>query len=298
MSGFLLMSAFLAPAQTGYFLLINWTKRNLLKKKALLYSMSLSAIDAVLNLCNILVESNNHLCKQIQKGGIDEENLYNHFKNTAKTIKKYSKFIESHGSLSTEPHGSLSTESGCKDEKKEENDEEDYDKLISRIEKIKQDRQNDKKGSVMDDENDELIGRLKRLKPVELVEEPESDIYEILDQEEEEERKKDECYEERERQDQLNRIEPDKSDPEYKFEELNNYANELLLNRKRMKKQEFIKKLDIYMIIMRKKLINESEKCTELNKIITSFKHKLQERRKIPVEVIKLMLQWVKESSE
>ena len=150
----------------------------------------------------------------------------------------------------------------------------------------------------MDDENDELIGRLKRLKPVELVEEPESDIYEILDQEEEEERKKDECYEERERQDQLNRIEPDKSDPEYKFKELNNYANELLLNRRRMKKQEFIKKLDIYMIIMRKKLINESEKCKELNKIITGFKHKLQERRKIPVEVIKLMLQWVKESSE
>ena len=49
---------------------------------------------------------------------------------------------------------------------------------------------------------------------------------------------------------------------------------------------------------MRKKLINESEKCTELNKIITSFKHKLKERRKIPVEVIKLMLQWVKESSD
>ena len=52
------------------------------------------------------------------------------------------------------------------------------------------------------------------------------------------------------------------------------------------------------MIIMRKKLINESEKCIELEKIITSFKLKLQERRKIPVEVIKLMLQWVKESSE
>ena len=97
--------------------------------------------------------------------------------------------------------------------------------------------------------------------------------------EEEIERQKDEYFEERERQDQINRIEPDKSDPEYKFEELNNYANELLLNRKRMKKQEFIKKLDIYMII-------------------TSFKLKLQERRKIPVEVIKLMLQCVKESSE
>ena len=144
----------------------------------------------------------------------------------------------------------------------------------------------------MDDESEELIGRLKRLKPVELVEEPESDIYEILDKEEEEERKKDEYFEER------NWIEPDESDPEYKFEELNKYANELLLNRKRMKKQEFIKKLDIYMIIMRKKLINESEKCKELNKIITSFKLKLQERRKIPVEVIKLMLQYVKESSE
>ena len=65
-----------------------------------------------------------------------------------------------------------------------------------------------------------------------------------------------------------------------------------------MKKQEFIKKLDIYMIIMRKKLINESEKCKELNKIITGLKHKLQERRKIPVEVIKLILQWVKESSD
>ena len=147
----------------------------------------------------------------------------------------------------------------------------------------------------MNDENDELIVRLKRLKPVE---EPESDIYEILDKEEEIERQKEVYFEERERQDQLNRIEPDKSDPEYKFKELNNYANELLLNRRRMKKQEFIKKLDIYMIIMRKKLINESEKCKELNKIITGFKHKLQERRKIPVEVIKLMLQWVKESSD
>ena len=147
-------------------------------------------------------------------------------------------------------------------------------------------------------EERERQDQLKRLKLVELVEEPELDIYEILKMEEEEERKKDEYFEERERQDQLNRIEPHKSDPEYKFEELNNYANELLLNRKRMKKQEFIKKLDIYMIIMRKKLINEPEKCKELNKIITSFKHKLREKRKIPVEVIKLMLKWVKESSE
>ena len=260
------------------------------------------AVDAVLNLCNILVESNVQLCKQIQKGGIDEENLYNHFKNTAKTIKKYSKFIESHSSLSTEPHSIFPAKPRCKEEAREQYNDEEYAKLISRIEKFKQDRQNevenDKKWIEMDDENDELIGRLKRLKPVELVEEPESDIYEILDKEEEEESKKDEYFEERERQDRLNQIEPVEPDPDYEFEELNNHANEFLFNRKRMKKQECIKKLDIYMIIMRKKLINESEKCKELNKIITSFKHKLQERRKIPVEVIKLMLQYVKESSE
>ena len=190
----------------------------------------------------------------------------------------------------------------CKEEQRAQYNDEQYNKLMDRIEKIKQDHQNevknDKKWVEMDDENDELIGRLKRLKPVELVEEPESDIYEILKKEEEEERQKDEYFEEKERQDQLNRIEPIEPDPDYEFEELNNYVNELLLNRNRMKKQEFIKKLDIYMIIMRKKLINEPEKCKELNKIITSFKHKLRERRKIPVDVIKLMLQWVKESSE
>ena len=190
----------------------------------------------------------------------------------------------------------------CKEEQRAQYNDEQYNKLMDRIEKIKQDHQNevknDKKWVEMDDENDELIGRLKRLKPVELVEKPESDIYEILAKEEEEERQKDEYFEEKERQDQLNRIEPIEPDPDYEFEELNNYVNELLLNRNRMKKQEFIKKLDIYMIIMRKKLINEPEKCKELNKIITSFKHKLRERRKIPVDVIKLMLQWVKESSE
>ena len=216
----------------------------------------MSAVDAVLNLCNILVESNVQLCKQIQKGGIDEENLYNHFKNTAKTIKKYSKFIESHSSLSTEPHSSFPGKPRCKEEAREQYNDEEYAKLISRIEEFKQDRQNkvenDKKWSEMDDENDELIGKLKRLKPVELVEEPESDIYEILDKEEEEESKKDEYFEERERQDRLNQIEPVEPDPDYEFEELNNHANEFLFNRKRMKKQECVKKLDIYMIIMRK----------------------------------------------
>ena len=100
------------------------------------------------------------------------------------------------------------------------------------------------------------------------------------------------------KQRKLNRIELVAPDPEYKFEELNNHANELLFSRTRMKKQEFIKKLDIYMIKMRKKLINETKKCEELNKIIAQFKDKLREKRKMPVEVIKLILQKVKESSE
>ena len=82
--------------------------------------------------------------------------------------------------MSTEPHSSLSTKPRCKEEARDQYNDEEYDKLISRIEKIKQDRQNDKKWSEMDDENDELIERLKQLKPVELVEEPELDIYEIF----------------------------------------------------------------------------------------------------------------------
>ena len=249
----------------------------------------------VVELRQILVESNLQLCESIKENSFDVQDLYSHLKWTAEKINKLSKIIEKNDEIHDK-------KPSCKEEQRAQYNHEQYNKLIDRIKKVKQDRQNevenDKKWVEMDDENDELIGRLKRLRPVELVEEPELDIYEILKMEEEEERKKDEYFEEKERQDQLNRIEPVEPDPDYEFEELNNHANDLLLNRKRMKKQEFIKKLDIYMIIMRKKLINESEKCKELNKIITSFKLQLQERRKIPVEVIKLMLQWVKESSE
>ena len=198
--------------------------------------MSMSAIDAVLNLCDILVESNVQLCKQIQKDGIDEENLYNHFKNTAKTIKKYSKFVKSHGSLSAKPE----------EEASEEYNDEEYNKLITRIEKIKQDRQNDKKWSEMDDENDELIERLNRLKPVEITDDPDSDIEEILKKEEELERQRDEYLEEKDKRDRLNRIEPVEPDPDFEFEELNKIADELLINSRRMKKKEFTKKLDIF----------------------------------------------------
>ena len=203
----------------------------------------------VVQICQILVESDLQLCESIEENSFDVQSLYNHFKWTSKKINKLSKMIKKNDEIhDTKPE--------CKEEQRAQYNDEEYNKLIDRIEKLKQERQNqvknDKKWSEMGGENDELIGRLKRLKPVELVEEPESDIYEILKMKEEIERQKKEYFGEKERQDQLNRIEPVEPDPEYKFEELNNYANELLLNRKRMKKQEFIKKLDIYMIIMRK----------------------------------------------
>lgn len=89
----------------------------------------------------------------IKGGGYNKSNLFEHFNSTAKTIKKLSKIIESQSSLPTE-----NQEEGRK-----------VDKLMARIEKIKQNRQkrieNDKKWSEMDDENDELISRLNRLKP-------------------------------------------------------------------------------------------------------------------------------------
>ena len=98
----------------------------------------------------------------------------------------------------------------------------------------------------MDDENDELIERLNRLKPVEITDDPDSDIEEILKKEEELERQRDEYFEEKDKRDRLNRIEPVEPDPDFEFEELNKIANELLINSRRMKKKEFTKKLDIF----------------------------------------------------
>ena len=168
----------------------------------------------VVELCQILVKSNLQLCESIKENGFDVQNLYNHFKWTAKKINKLSKMIEENDEIhDIKPR--------YKEERGAQYNDEEYNKLMDRIEKIKQDRQNEvknyKKWVEMDDENDELIGRLKRLKPVELVEEPESDIYEILKMEEEIERQKDEYFEEKERQDQLNRIEPVEPDPDYTY---------------------------------------------------------------------------------
>ena len=107
--------------------------------------MSQSTVNMILDLCDILVQSNLQICDLIKGGGYNKSSLFDHFNSTAKIIKKLSKIIESQSSFPTE-----NQEEGRKD-----------DKLMARIKYIKQNRQkrieNDKKWSEMNDENDELI---------------------------------------------------------------------------------------------------------------------------------------------
>ena len=129
---------------------------------SLLYII-MSPIDAVCDLCDILVESNLLICEKIQEGKLDKKSLYSHFKYTAEKIRLYGEFLEERGRLLTEPQGGLFTAPEFKEEARDQYNGGVCDKLISRIEKIKQDRQkdieNDKKWSEMDGENDELIER-------------------------------------------------------------------------------------------------------------------------------------------
>lgn len=140
----------------------------------------------------------------------------------------------------------------------------------------------------IEDETDELIDRLNRLKPV--VPDFKESKFEEFDEPE-----FDEFYE----PDIEDFEEPEFEDFEVpnEFEELNKDANELLINRKRMKKKEFTKKLDIYLIVMKKKLINNPKKYCELKKSIEAFKMKLQRRKKMSNDLIKIMLSFVRENS-
>ena len=65
-----------------------------------------------------------------------------------------------------------------------------------------------------------------------------------------------------------------------------------------MKKQEFIKKLDIYMIIMRRKLIDDPDKNNELKNSIIAFRIKLLQRKKLSNDLIKTMLNFKKTHSK
>lgn len=156
----------------------------------------------------------------------------------------------------------------------------------------------------MEDENDELIDRFNRLKPVvpdfeeskfEEFDEPEFDEFEEPEFEEFDELE----FDEFEEPDIEEFYEPEFEDFEVpnEFEELNKDANELLINRKRMKKKEFTKKLDIYLIVMKKKLINNPKKYCELKKSIDAFKMKLQRRKKLSNDLINTMLSFVRENS-
>lgn len=155
------------------------------------------------------------------------------------------------------------------------------DKLMARIEKIKQNRQkaveNDKKWAEMSDENDELMSRLSRLKPVE------RDLdFEFLANEEEIERQKDEYFEEKEKREctelakNCDNNEP--QEPLEEFEQLNSEAKSLLLNRPRMANAKFVKTLDIYAIVMCKKLIDPN-KYYNLKLNIDAMRNKLMKKR-------------------
>ena len=124
--------------------------------------------------------------------------LYKYFKETAREIK-YFKKTSSHGSFPVEP-------SMTQEEYEEQYQGEEYNKLITRIEKIKEKRQqdieNDKKWSKMNDENDEITSRMNRLKPVEPVVEPDPDI-EYMEKMEELERERDKYFEKKDRWERL-----------------------------------------------------------------------------------------------
>ena len=64
-----------------------------------------------------------------------------------------------------------------------------------------------------------------------------------------------------------------------------------------MKKQEFIKKLDIYLIVMRKKFMDDCEKYNELKKSVTALRTKIMQHKKLSNDLIKTMLSFIRKNS-
>lgn len=107
-------------------------------------------------LCDILLPQNLIICKSIAGGKFTEKKLYEYFLESAQEIKLLKKTI-------AKPLDGLPVELRMTKEekcKKIQNDE--YDKLVSQIEQIK----NNKTWDKLNNENDELITRLNRLEPV------------------------------------------------------------------------------------------------------------------------------------
>lgn len=162
----------------------------------------------------------------------------------------------------------------------------------------------------MNDENDEIISRLNRLKPVEPVLQPEPDI-ELLAKEEERTRLRDEYFDRKEKQERaelakkcaikhksepVQNSEPNNDEIIEEYNILDEDAKILLLNRPKMAKKAFIKKLDIYSIVMRKKLI-ETKKYERLKPNIDAMRNKLMKKQKIPVEVIIQMMKNIRDAN-
>ena len=80
------------------------------------------------------------------------------------------------------------------------------------------------------------------------------------------------------------------------FIHLNNEAKTLLLNRPRMAKSKFIKKLDIYAIVMRKKLLDPN-KDNNLKLNIDALRNKLMKKHKTDDEIILEMMKNIEKAS-
>ena len=138
-----------------------------------------------------------------------------------------------------------------------------------------------------------MFRRLIHLKPVD------PDV-EFMQKEEEIERQKDEYFEEKEKRERAELAKKcDNNEPQEQLDEfkhLNDEAESLLLNRPKMMKAKFIKKLDVYVKVMRTKLM-EPNKYHYLKENIDAMRNKLMKKQKIPDEVIVQIMKNIGEAS-
>ena len=148
-------------------------------------------------------------------------------------MREIRKLKKSHGGLPAKPKLT-------KGQRRDQYQQNGHDKLITRIEQIK----NDKKWTKMEDEQDELISRLNRLQPVKV---PDPDI-EYYDKLEELERERDKYFEEKDRRERNLDLEG--------LEECEEIQDELitLLDKKRKSTKEIIEKIYQYEQALHQKL--------------------------------------------
>ena len=254
------------------------------RDKDIVYYMS-----QIEKLRDILLNKNLAVCNSIANGEFDQKKLFKYFKASAREIRKLKK---SHCSLSAEPKLT-------KDERRDQYQQNERDKLITRIEQIK----NDKKWSKMEDEQDELISRLNQLQPVKV---PDPDI-EYYDKLEELERERDEYFEEKdyyhdtfeEMEQERNKYFEEKDRRERNLdlevlEECEEIQDELItfLDKKRKSTKEIIEKNDQFEQALHQKLghlqnrLEVQTKCYVIFGNLQFLRDKLIKRRKINYGVV------------